>query len=57
MQTPTEAILRQHSIEMRTDAGRLMALEVIFAADGTDISQWVDVSRFSVRQVYQWLGY
>ena len=50
-------ILRQHHVEYRRRDGRLWALEVIFDRDGRDVSQWVDVTHWSMRRLLRWLGY
>ena len=52
------AVLRQHHVEYRKQDGRLWALEVIYDRDqGRNVSQWVDVTHWSMRRLLWWLGY
>lgn len=55
--TQTENLLRQHSIETARWFGALMALEVVSLPDRTLRAEWIDVSGWSRRQVWEWLGY
>ena len=50
-------LLKAHSVPIQTEAGRLLARDVVFTLTGQDISAWVDVTEWSARALYQWLGY
>lgn len=53
-----EGILRQHGIEYRWEGEKLMAFEsAVNVLTGEDVSQWLDVGKWSVKKLYEWLGY
>jgi hypothetical protein len=49
-------ILEQHGVQWSTRSGRLFALEC-YTDNGIPGSQWIDVTGFSTRKLYDWLGY
>lgn len=54
-------ILANHGINTKWDGTRLLALEIYTCtdADGNIClgEQWIDVTNFTAKQVYAWLGY
>lgn len=54
-------VLAAHSVATRWNdgSGRWEGLDVVVAADGTDISNWVSVGveSMSTGQLFAWLGY
>jgi hypothetical protein len=53
-------ILIAHSVDVSCDRGRVWALSRAsrFVADSVvDASEWLDVTDWSVREIYHWLGY
>ena len=52
-----EKVLQQHHVRYHEKDGRLLALQVIYYRDGRVVSQWVDVTHWSMRRLLRWLGY
>jgi hypothetical protein len=51
------AVLRKHGIESRIVNGRLEALSVCTGLSAGTRYDWVDVTDYTTRDFYQWLGY
>lgn len=52
------AILSQHSVAWRrSPSGRLLAWDAVTDGAGNDVSQWLDVTEFSMVRLMHWLGY
>jgi hypothetical protein len=49
-------ILDEHGVARRVKAGKLLA-ESVSVGDGQVFRTWVNVSNWSFRQLYAWLGY
>tara|TARA_R100000655_G_scaffold79799_1_gene119255 strand:+ start:1278 stop:1490 length:213 start_codon:yes stop_codon:yes gene_type:complete len=49
-------ILDEHGVNRRVKAGKLLA-ECVSVGDGQVFRTWVNVSNWSFRQLYAWLGY
>jgi len=55
--TRIEYLLKAHAIRVRREGEKLYAFDVVHDIHGRDLSQWVDVTGMTVRQVYDFLNY
>ena len=57
-QTQIQRILSAHCVSTKTLMdGAILAYDVVIAGDGSDASQWVDVTGWTATRLYAWLGY
>jgi len=51
-------ILKEHGISVKFEGDSTLALEVSYNPDtNEDFSKWIDVTNWTNKQVYEWLGY
>ena len=50
-------IFLNHGIEVKTENRRLLILDVYFDQTGKELSNWIDATEWSKKQVYNFLGY
>ena len=50
-------LLESHGIETKIENDKLMILEEWWNKDGSNGSQWIDASDYTIKQIKEFLGY